>query len=161
MAISGHHSKASLRNYIGHPSSEKIRACSDILFDTLSGTQWTSADLWLIKTRKFFHMTSRKQTVQGECFMNEQQPNSPEHDDHFGWQRHRTRLQWLMCPSTQRVGKDITASSYFFTRKAADLCIWGLLRCDDRRSPWWASCDGPHHDLCSRFNNVNQGAWHV
>ena len=36
MAISGHHSKASLRNYIGCPSSEKIRACSDILSDALS-----------------------------------------------------------------------------------------------------------------------------
>ena len=35
MAISGHHSKASLGNYIGRPSSEKIRACSDILSDTL------------------------------------------------------------------------------------------------------------------------------
>ena len=37
MAISGHRSKASLRNYISHPSSEKIRACSDILSDALSG----------------------------------------------------------------------------------------------------------------------------
>ena len=37
MAISGHHSKASLRNYISRPSSEKIRACSDILSDALSG----------------------------------------------------------------------------------------------------------------------------
>ena len=37
MAISGHHRKARLRNYIGCPSSEKIRACSDILSDTLSG----------------------------------------------------------------------------------------------------------------------------
>ena len=33
MAISGHHNKASLRNYIGRPSGEKIRACSDILSD--------------------------------------------------------------------------------------------------------------------------------
>ena len=37
MAISGHHSEASLRNYIGRPSSEKIRASSDILSDKLSG----------------------------------------------------------------------------------------------------------------------------
>ena len=29
--------KASLRNYISHPSSEKIRACFDILSDALSG----------------------------------------------------------------------------------------------------------------------------
>ena len=26
-------------------------------------------------------MTSKKQTVQGECFMDERQPNSPEHED--------------------------------------------------------------------------------
>ena len=37
MAISGHHSNASLRNYIGRPLSEKIRACSNILSDVLSG----------------------------------------------------------------------------------------------------------------------------
>ena len=36
MAIFGHRSEASLRNYIGCPSSEKIRACSDILSDALS-----------------------------------------------------------------------------------------------------------------------------
>ena len=36
---------------------------------------------WLTKIRKLFHMTSGKQTVQGECFMNEQQPNSPGHED--------------------------------------------------------------------------------
>ena len=36
MAIFGHRSEASLRNYIGHPSSEKIRACSDILSNALS-----------------------------------------------------------------------------------------------------------------------------
>ena len=37
MTIYGHHGKASLRNYIGRPLSEKMRACSDILSDTLSG----------------------------------------------------------------------------------------------------------------------------
>ena len=66
-------------------------------------------------------MTSGKQTVQGECFVNERQPNSPEHKDRSGWQRRDTRLQWLMWPSTQRIGKDIRASSYFFTRRAADV----------------------------------------
>ena len=53
--------------------------------------------------------------------MNEWQPNSPEHKDRSGWQRRDTRLQWLMWPSTQRIGKDIRASSYFFTRRAADV----------------------------------------
>ena len=73
------------------------------------------------KNTQVFHMTSRKQTVQGECFMNERQPNSPEHKNRSGWQRRDTRLQWLMWPSTQRIGKDIRASSYFFTRRAADV----------------------------------------
>ena len=35
--ISGHRSEASLRSYIGHPSSEKIITCSDILSDAPSG----------------------------------------------------------------------------------------------------------------------------
>ena len=37
MAISSYHSKASLRNYIGRPSSEKITAFSHILSNALSG----------------------------------------------------------------------------------------------------------------------------
>ena len=37
MAISGHRFEASLRNYIGRPSSEKLRTCSDIIYDVLSG----------------------------------------------------------------------------------------------------------------------------
>ena len=71
------------------------------------------------KNTQVFHMTSRKQTVQGECFMNKRQPNSPQHEDHSRWQCRDTRLQWLMWPSTQRIGKDIRASSYFFTWRAA------------------------------------------
>ena len=66
-------------------------------------------------------MTSRKQTVQGECIMNEQQPNSLGHEDRSEWQRRKTRLQWLMWPSTQRIGKVIRASSYFSTRRVVDL----------------------------------------
>ena len=66
-------------------------------------------------------MTSRKQTVQGECFMNKRQPNSPEHEDRSEWQRRKPRLQWLMWPSTQRIGKVIRASSYFSTRRVVDL----------------------------------------
>ena len=37
-----------------------------------------------LKIRKLFHMTSRKQNVQGECIMNEQQPNSRGHEDSLG-----------------------------------------------------------------------------
>ena len=36
MAISGHSSEASLRNYIGRPSNEQLRACSNTLSDELS-----------------------------------------------------------------------------------------------------------------------------
>ena len=36
MAISGHSSEASLRNYMGRPSNEQLRAYSDILSDELS-----------------------------------------------------------------------------------------------------------------------------
>ena len=99
------------------------------------------------KNTQVFHMTSRKQTVQGECFMSERQSNLPEHKDRSGWQGRDTRLQWLMWPSTERIGKDIRASSYFFTRRAADVVsAGGLLYHDDRRSPWWASRDGLRHN---------------
>ena len=66
-------------------------------------------------------MTSRKQTVQGECIMNEQQPNSLGYEDRSEWQRRKTRLQWLMWPSTQHIGKVIRASSYLSTRRVVDL----------------------------------------
>ena len=36
MALYGHRIEASLRNYIGHPSSEQLRAYSDIISDELS-----------------------------------------------------------------------------------------------------------------------------
>ena len=65
-------------------------------------------------------MTSRKQTVQGECVMNEQQPNSLGHEDRSEWQRRKTRLQWLMRPFTQCIGEVIRASSYFSTRRVVD-----------------------------------------
>ena len=41
-------------------------------------------ELWLIKTRTFFHRTSRKQTAQGVCFMNERGPNSQKNEDRSG-----------------------------------------------------------------------------
>ena len=45
----------------------------------------------------------------------------PGHEDRSEWQRRKTRLQWLMWPSTQRIGKVIRASSYFSTRRVVDL----------------------------------------
>ena len=53
-------------------------------------------------------------------FMNKRQPNSREHEGCWGWQRRKTSLLWLMWPSTQRIGKDINASS-LFTRRAVDV----------------------------------------
>ena len=43
------------------------------------------------------------------------------HEDRSERQRRKTRLQWLMWPSTQRIGKVIRASSYFSTRRVVDL----------------------------------------
>ena len=49
--------------------------------ETERHVQWNPAEskLIVIKTRKFFHMTIKKQTVEGLCFMNELQPNLQEH----------------------------------------------------------------------------------
>ena len=49
--------------------------------------------------------------------------------------------------------------------------FWGLLYCDDRRSPWWASCDGPQHDRnrsetvmicmnCNSYADLVNFSWH-
>ena len=74
--------------------------------------------------------------------MNGRQPNSPEHKDFSGWQSHKTRLQWLMLPSTQRIGKGTPHPEQALS------CSLGLLRvhCEDRRSPLWATRDGPQHE---------------
>ena len=53
--------------------------------------------------------------------MNERQLNSLEYEDRSWWQRHKTWLQWLMWIATQRIGKDIKASSYFFTWRVANV----------------------------------------
>ena len=36
--------------------------------------------------------------------------------------------------------------------------FWGLLECDDRRSPWWASRVGPQHDTVMISMNFNSYA---
>ena len=53
--------------------------------------------------------------------MNERRLNSLKHEDRSRWQRRKTRQQWLMWPSTQRIGKDIRASSKLFTRWGVDV----------------------------------------
>ena len=55
--------------------------------------------------------------------MNERQPNSLEHEkcSSLEWQHRKTRLLWLMWPSSQCLGKSIRASPLLFTRTAADV----------------------------------------
>ena len=50
------------------------------------------------------------------CFTIEQQPNSREHEDSLA----DCALK-LASPSTQRIGKDIRASSSLFTRRVSDV----------------------------------------
>ena len=52
--------------------------------------------------------------------MNKRRPNWQECEGCLGWQRRKTRLLWLVWPSTQRIGKDPRASS-LFTRREADV----------------------------------------
>ena len=96
--------------------------------------QWTSAKLWLIKTCEFFTWQGRKQTVQGKCFLNEQQLNSSEHEDRLWWQSCKTWLHSIYQKGYQ-------SKLLFFHSKGGQCSFWGLLYCDDRRSPWWASRD--------------------
>ena len=46
--------------------------------------------------------------------------------------------------STHRKGYQ--SKLLFFHSKGGRCSFWGLLYCDDRRSPWWASRDGLQHD---------------
>ena len=92
-------------------------------------------------------MTSRKQNAQGECFMNERQPNSPRHEDRLEWQHRKTRLQWLMWPGFRlTLRKGYQSTLLFFHSKGSLFSSWGLLHYDGQRSPWWAGCDRPQHD---------------
>ena len=45
MTISSHRNEASLRNYIDRPTNEQLKACSDILFNALSGRPHQSLQL--------------------------------------------------------------------------------------------------------------------
>ena len=58
-----------------------------------------------------------------------------------------------MWPSTQRIGKDIRANSYFFTRRAADVlpeaCFTAMT--EDRHNELAAMHAGPQRDR-SRFD---------
>ena len=56
MAISGHRCQESLRNYIGRPSREQLRACSDILSEALSERprRTVQPSLTALSSRKIF-----------------------------------------------------------------------------------------------------------
>ena len=86
------------------------------------------------KYTSFFTWQVENEAFKANFFINERHPNSPEHEDRSGWQRRKTWLQWLMWPSTQRIGKDIRASSFFFHWNGGPCSFRGLLHCDDRRS---------------------------
>ena len=105
-------------------------------------------------TRVFFHMAIRKQTDQGACFVNERQPNLKKHEDFSRWQRRKTRLLWLMWPSIKTIRRGYQRKLLPVVHsKDGRFDFWGLLCCDDRRSPWWASRDEPRHDR-SRSDTV-------
>ena len=61
-------------------------------------------------------------------------------------QRRRTRLQWLMGPLNSTHRKGFQSKVFVVLSKGSRCYFWGLLDCDDRRSPWWASRVGPQHD---------------
>ena len=58
----------------------------------------------------------------------------------------KTRLLWLMWPSTLTHRKEYQSKLLVFYSKGGRCSFWGLLHCDDRRSPWWGNRDGLQHD---------------
>ena len=93
-------------------------------------------------------MTCRKQTVQGECFMNHRNmkiarddsaPLKPRCSDSCG----------LPLNASERISEQ----ALIFSLEGGRCSSWGLLHCDDRRSPQWASRDGSQHDR-SRSDTV-------
>ena len=86
----------------------------------------------VIKTHKSFSHDNYKTNRSSVCFMNERQPNLPEHEDCSGLQR----------PSTQRIRKDIRASSQFFSRRAADVVSEAYL----------TAMTGDRHDELAAFD---------
>ena len=85
LAISSHRNEASLRNYIGCPSNEELRACSDILSGALSGrphqseqpsfTALSSRAIFIHFSCKFVCRLVIKQTHWEVCFLIVMQKN--------------------------------------------------------------------------------------
>ena len=106
--------------------------------------KYTSYFTWQVENKLF----------KASVFMNEWQLNSPGCEDRSEWQCRKTRLQWLTdvaFHSTHQKGYQ--SKLLFFHLKGSRFSSWGLLHCDDRRSPWWASRDRPQHDR-SRSDTV-------
>ena len=87
-----------------------------------------------MKTRKFFHMIIKNQTVQA-CVL---------------WMKD-SRVYWNMKIARDDSAVNLGCSEWCglplnASERASDVIFWGLLYSDDRRSPWWAVRVGPQHD---------------
>ena len=88
----------------------------------------------------------RKQTAQGVLWIR-------EHEGCWGWQRRKTSLLWLMHVAFHSTHRKGYQCKLFVDSKSGRCNFWDFLLCDDRRSRWWASRDGPQHDR-SRSDTV-------
>ena len=87
-----------------------------------------------MKTRKFFHMIIKNQTVQA-CLL---------------WMKDSRvyrNMKIAQDDSTVKLGcSEWCGLPLNASERASDVIFWGLLYSDDRRSPWWAVRVGPQHD---------------
>ena len=73
------------------------------------------------------------------------------------------RLLEVTAPQNSAVVTDVALRSMLWTRYQSTFLVfhlkrgrfnfWDLLHCDNQKSPWWASRDGPLHD-CSRSDAI-------
>ena len=87
-----------------------------------------------MKTRKFFHMIIKNQTVQA-CVL---------------WIKD-SRVYRNMKIARDDSAVNLGCSEWCglplnASERASDVIFWGLLYSDDRRSPWWTVRVGPQHD---------------
>ena len=85
-------------------------------------------------------MTCRKQTVRGECFMNHRNMKIARDDSAV-----KPRCS-DSCGLPLNASERISEQALIFSLEGGRCSSWGLLHCDDRRSPQWASRDGSQHD---------------
>ena len=68
------------------------------------------------------------------------------------------------CGLPLNASEGLSEEALFFHSKGGRFNSWGLIHCDDRRSPWWASRDRPQHyrsrsDTVMISMNFNSYAW--